>query len=79
MLKDAQKLGLLLHFQGLQFDDFALLGSWIPLKTKTLIPCSLCMTEQIFFPQEDQDLPYDVNGKWKFPKHVCQEWLLTDI
>lgn len=73
MLKDAQKLGLLLHFQGLQLDEFALLVSWIPLKTETLISFKLCMSEQIFFPQEGQNFTYEVNGKWKFPKHVCQE------
>lgn len=79
MLKDAQKLRLLLHFEGLQFGEFALLVFWIPLKTETLISFRLCISEQFFFPQEGQDLTYEVNGKWKFPKHVCQEWLLTDI
>lgn len=79
MLKDAQKLRLLLHFQGLKFDEFALLVSWIPLKTETLISFRLCVPEFFFFSQDGQDLTYEVNGKWKFPKHVCQEWLLTDI
>lgn len=79
MLKDAQKLRLLLHFQGLQFDEFALLVSWILLKTETLISFKLFMSEHIFFPQEGQDLTYEVNEKWKFPEHVCQEWLLKDI
>lgn len=79
MLKDAQKLRLLLHFQGLQLDEFALLVSRIPLKTETVISFKLCTSEQIFFPQKGQDLTCEVNGKWKFPKHVCQEWLLTDI
>lgn len=79
MLKDARKLRLLLHFQRLQFDELDLLVSWILLKTETLISFKLSMSEDIFFPQEGQDLTYEVNGKWKFPKHVCQEWLLKDI
>lgn len=37
------------------------------------------MSEPIFFPQEGQDLTYEVNGKWKFPKRICQECMLKGI